>query len=148
MAAAGSALLPLAALASLFPVPRSDRFRGPGGGSLKAPDEWRLQWGRSPGRFLSPTPTTRGVVGGQANLDVRSWTGEGTFLTHEHGPGGQSEEGRGGRVAPLHLHGAPPQAADGGWGARASGSRATPRPLPRAHSPVRVEGMPYFPVNS
>lgn len=89
------------------------------------PGKWLLQWRQSPHRSppLSLIPGTRGVAGGQANLGVRSWTGEGTCLIHKHGPGGQSEKGRVGGRRPLHL------AVGAGWSARASWLKPTPEVL-------------------
>lgn len=149
----GAAPLPLAARASLFPVPAAGRLQLTG--RRKFDGAGRVAAAAAPDTSQIPH-STRGGGGIQASLRVRSGTGERTPPIHKHGPGGQSEEGRGARVtaasparsaAPLlravgGAHGPP-----GASGLRISGAPGLRCPGPM-YLPLRVEGVPCSPVNS
>lgn len=91
----GAARLPLAAWASLFPVPAAGRLQLTG--RRKFDGAGRVAAAAAPDTQQIPH-STRARAGIQASLGVRSRTGQRTSPIHKHGPGGQSEEGRGARA--------------------------------------------------
>lgn len=122
----GASRLPLAAWASLFPVPAAGRLQLTG--RRKFDGAGRVSAAVEP--YTPQIPhTTRGGAGIQASLGVRSRTGERTPPIPKHGSGGQSEEGRGARAtAASPARGAAPwlRAVDGAHGPRsASGLRVS-----------------------